>query len=93
MSALESRSGSSNRTPAWSASSRIGLALFWIYVLLYAGFMALVLFRPDLLSLRPFGGVNLAIAYGMGLIAGAFVLAIIYMVACRSVEGGSPPRS
>ena len=55
--------------------------------------MALVLFRPDLLSLRPFGGVNLAIAYGMGLIAGAFVLAIIYMVACRSVEGGSPPRS
>jgi hypothetical protein len=29
----------------------------------------------------------------MGLIAGAFVLAIIYMVACRSVEAGGPPRS
>jgi uncharacterized membrane protein (DUF485 family) len=40
-----------------------------------------VLVRPDLLSLRPFGGVNLAIAYGMGLIAAAFVLAVIYMLA------------
>jgi hypothetical protein len=76
-----------------SAANRIGLALFWVYVLLYAGFMGLVLFRPDLLSLRPFGGVNLAIAYGMGLIAGAFLLAIIYMAACRAVEGGGrPPR-
>ena len=72
---------------------RIGLALFWVYVLLYAGFMGLVLFRPDLLSLRPFGGVNLAIAYGMGLIAAAFLLAIVYMAACRAVEGGGrPPR-
>ena len=43
--------------------------------------MVLVLVRPDLLSLRPFGGVNLAIAYGMGLIAAAFVLAVIYMLA------------
>jgi uncharacterized membrane protein (DUF485 family) len=73
-------------------TSRIGLTLFWIYVLLYGGFIGLVLFRPDLLSQRPFGGVNLAIAYGMGLIAGAFLLAIVYMVACRTVERGGPPR-
>jgi uncharacterized membrane protein (DUF485 family) len=92
MSASESRVGSSKPAPAGAASSRIGLGLFWIYVLLYAGFMVLVLFRPDLLSLRPFGGVNLAIAYGMGLIAGAFLLAIVYMAACRSVEDGGPPR-
>lgn len=32
-------------------------------------------------TLRPFGGVNLAIACGMGLIVAAFVLAVIYMVA------------
>jgi len=92
MSAAESRSESRNRGPAGSASSRIGLGLFWIYVLLYAGFMALVLFRPDLLSLRPFGGVNLAIAYGMGLIAGAFLLAIVYMAACRAVEDSGSRR-
>ena len=68
-------------------SRAIGMRLFLIYVLLYIGFMGIVLFRPDVLSWRPLGGVNLAIAYGMGLIASAFVLALIYMVACR---GRSP---
>ena len=66
-----------------SRSRRIGMWLFLVYVILYAGFMALVLFRPDMLSWRPFGGVNLAIAYGMGLIAAAFLLAFLYMIACR----------
>jgi uncharacterized membrane protein (DUF485 family) len=63
-----------------TAASRLGLFLFWVYVALYGGFMALVLVRPDLLSLRPFGGVNLAIVYGMGLIAAAFGLAVAYMI-------------
>lgn len=63
-----------------TAASRSGLILFWIYVALYGGFMALVLVRPDLLSRRPFGGVNLAILAGMGLIAAAFVLAVVYML-------------
>lgn len=64
-------------------SRTIGIRLFLIYVLLYIGFMGIVLFRPDVLSWRPLGGINLAIAYGMGLIVSAFVLALIYMVACR----------
>ena len=63
-----------------AAASPLGLCLFGVYVLLYGGFMALVLVRPDLLALRPFGGVNLAIVYGMGLIASAFVLAVTYML-------------
>ncbi len=79
-------------TPAAIVRARIGLGLFAIYVLLYGGYMALVLFRPALLSARPFGGVNLAIASGMGLIAAAFVLAIVYMVACWLVEGGQAGR-
>lgn len=79
-------SASTAAGPGRSRNSRIGLALFWIYVLLYAGFMAVVLFRPDLLSNRPFGGINLAIAYGMGLIAGAFLLALVYMAACRPTD-------
>ena len=61
-------------------ASPLGLALFWVYVALSGGFMGLVLVRPDLLALRPFGGVNLAIVYGIGLIAAAFVLAVAYMV-------------
>ena len=68
-------------TPSTDAQGRrLGLALFWVYVALYGGFMAVVLFRPDLLSLRPFGGVNLAIAYGMGLIAAAFGLALLSLL-------------
>jgi uncharacterized membrane protein (DUF485 family) len=64
-----------------ATKSRLGLTLFWVYVLLYGSFMGLVLVRPDLLSWRPLGGVNLAIASGMGLIAAAFILAVVYMVA------------
>jgi len=64
-----------------TAASPVGLALFWVYVALYGGFMALVLVRPDLLALRPFGGVNLAIACGLGLILAAVLLSVVYMVA------------
>lgn len=73
-------------------SARIGFGLFWIYVILYFGFIALVLFRPDVLSSRPFGGVNLAIASGLGLIAAALLLSVVYMVACRVVESPGGER-
>ena len=33
----------------------IGFALFWIYVLLYFGFIAVVVFRPGVLAARPLG--------------------------------------
>jgi uncharacterized membrane protein (DUF485 family) len=39
--------------------------------------------RPDWLAARPFGGMNLAIAYGLGLIAAAVVLAVISMAVGR----------
>ena len=67
-------------------AARIGFGLFWVYVILYFGFIALVLFRPDILSSRPLGGVNLAIASGLGLIAAALLLSVVYMVAARVVE-------
>lgn len=76
----------SNQRDAAAARARIGLWLFTAYVLLYAGFMALVLARPEWLSARPLGGVNLAITYGLGLIVAALVLAVVYMVACRIVD-------
>jgi uncharacterized membrane protein (DUF485 family) len=75
-------------SPAAAATGRIGLALFAVYVACYLAFMALVLFFPEKLSLRPFGGVNLAIAAGMGLIGGAIVLALLYMALCRAAERG-----
>lgn len=71
-----------SREPRGAApASPLGLALFAVYVLLYAGFMALVLVRPEALSARPFGGVNLAIACGLGLIVAAVLLSVVYIVA------------
>jgi uncharacterized membrane protein (DUF485 family) len=70
------------REPRTAApASRLGLTLFGVYVLLYGGFMGLVLARPDLLAERLFGGVNLAIACGLGLIVAAVVLSVVYMFA------------
>lgn len=71
----------------------VGLAFFGIYVLLYGGFIGLVVARPQWLAIRPFGGVNVAIAYGMGLIVAAIVLALGFMVVRRGTNrGGRPPR-
>jgi hypothetical protein len=69
--------------PRLPVTSRLGLGLFLVYVLLYGGFMGLVLARPDLLALRPAGGMNLALIAGLGLIAAAFLLAVIYMLGRR----------
>jgi uncharacterized membrane protein (DUF485 family) len=65
-------------------NARYGLLLFVVYVLLYGGFMGLSAFEPQLMSRTPFGGVNLAIVYGFGLIVAALVLALVYMVLCRA---------
>ncbi|HEV8292846.1 MAG TPA: DUF485 domain-containing protein [Tepidisphaeraceae bacterium] len=67
-------------------NARYGLWLFAVYLALYAGFMGLSAFEPQLMSKTPFGGVNLAIIYGFGLIVAALVLAVIYMVLCRTRE-------
>ncbi len=66
-------------------ASRLGLTLFAIYCLCYAGFIGLAAFSFSTLSARPFGGVNLAVIYGFGLIGLAFLLAILYL-AFGSVE-------
>ena len=57
--------------------------LFLVYLALYAGFMALSAFFPRAMASTPFGGINLAIWYGMALIVAALALALLYMVLCR----------
>jgi len=65
-------------------NTRVGLWLFLVYVLLYGGFMGLTAFSPKTMTLQPFGGANLAMLYGFGLIVAALVLALIYMWVCRA---------
>lgn len=76
--------GSNSRTRA------IGLSLFAIYCVAYAGFMATAAFgtfdggvAAGGLARPVLGGLNLAVVYGMALIIGAFVLALLYAFLAR----------
>jgi uncharacterized membrane protein (DUF485 family) len=80
---------------AWAHNARIGLVLFFVYLVFFAGFIALAAFGKDVMAshlalvssgevAEPcFGGVNVAIIYGFFLIIAAFVLAMLYMVLCQ----------
>lgn len=84
-----------DRHPASARNARYGLWLFAAYVLLYGGFVALSAFDPQAMRkpLAAFGGVNLAIVYGFGLIVAALVLALIYMMLCRAVPAEPADRA
>jgi uncharacterized membrane protein (DUF485 family) len=72
-------------TPAASGVSRnakLGLILFFIYCVAYIGFIVFSAYGKDVMAKPALGGVNVAIVYGFGLIIGAFVLAVIYVMAC-----------
>jgi uncharacterized membrane protein (DUF485 family) len=65
-------------------NTRLGLALFAVYLAFYGGFVLLAAFAPDSLAALPLAGVNLAIWYGFALIVVALVLALVYGWACRT---------
>jgi uncharacterized membrane protein (DUF485 family) len=71
-------------------AARYGLWLCGLYVLLYAGFIALTVFGTDVMARPVAWGLNLAIVYGWGLIAAAMVLALVYAALCRRFA--SAPR-
>jgi uncharacterized membrane protein (DUF485 family) len=64
-------------------NARYGLALFAVYLAVYAGFVLLNAFRPAVMDIT-FSGVNLAIWYGLGLIVAALLLALVYAWLCRA---------
>jgi len=76
-----------DRSATVSRNARYGIILFIIYLIVYAAFVAVSAFKPSLMAQSVLGGVNLAVVYGLGLIALALILAIIYMALCRG--GGS----
>jgi len=57
--------------------------LFFIYFALYAGFVLINAFEPTWMELRPWGGINVALLYGFGLIVAALALALVYGVLAR----------
>lgn len=76
-----------HHAPTVARNARIGLWLFAVYVLLYGGFVVLNAFFPHRMAEPALAGVNLAVTYGLGLIVGAFVLALLYMFLVRGRAG------
>lgn len=61
-----------------SASPKVGLILFFIYAVVYAGFVLINTFAPEWMEITPWAGINVAILYGFGLILFATLLAALY---------------
>ncbi|WP_425615672.1 DUF485 domain-containing protein [Anatilimnocola sp. NA78] len=70
-----------------SYNARLGLWMFAVYLAAYVSFVVLAGTSPQIMGQPAWGGVNVAILYGFGLILGAFVVSIVYMLLCRT-----PPR-
>jgi len=64
----------------------LGVVNFFIYTFIYAGFVFLGLFYPELLGAEIIGGQNLAFVYGLGLIILAIVMGFIYNYQCVKLE-------
>lgn len=76
-----------------SRNARLGLKLFAVYLVLYAGFVGINTFSTETMEAKPFAGINLAIWYGFALIVAAIVLALIYGVMCDPNDSPSTDSS
>lgn len=66
--------------------AQIGLVLFVVYGLVYAGFVAINTFSPKTMSETIIFDLNLAVIYGFGLIFLALVMGLIYNAVCTHYE-------
>jgi uncharacterized membrane protein (DUF485 family) len=66
--------------------AKLGIYLFIFYILIYAGFVVIGLYDPDLMGVHVLGNQNLAIVYGYGLIVLAIVMGFIYNALCTRME-------
>ncbi len=73
--------------------SKLGVRMFFVYAVIYAGFVAINILSPLTMEKTVMMGLNLATVYGFGLIVFALVLALIYNYACskkeKEVNGGT----
>jgi uncharacterized membrane protein (DUF485 family) len=66
--------------------TRLGVAMFAIYMVVYAGFVLIGTLFPKALGAEFIGGQNLAFIYGMGLIVLAALMGLLYNFFCTRLE-------
>jgi uncharacterized membrane protein (DUF485 family) len=67
-------------------NARLGRVLFVLYLALYIGYMWMVSFGDALMRKTVFGGLNMAVVYGFGLIITAILLSFVYGWLCRNKD-------
>ncbi len=77
----------SNAEAVATFNRRLGLVLFAMYCLLYAGFIALAVGNRAALAAPAIWGINLAVIYGMGLIGFALFMSVVYLLVARTEPG------
>jgi uncharacterized membrane protein (DUF485 family) len=83
---LHEPAAKTGKDPAFAYKRRLGVIMFIVYGLIYAGFVIINLVSPALAGTILFAGLNLDVVYGMGLIVLALVLALVYNRACGRKE-------
>lgn len=71
---------------AAAKKAKLGVILFFVYLIIYSGFVVIGLYDPDLMGVHVLGKQNLAIVYGFGLIVLAIVMGFIYNAVCTRME-------
>lgn len=66
--------------------ARLGVWMFLLYAIIYAGFVVINLTNAELMEKVVVLGLNLAVVYGFGLIIFALALALVYSHLCSRKE-------
>ncbi len=71
---------------ATKKKTKLGLILFFVYSLIYIGFVTINIVNPKIMETIIIFGLNLAIVYGFSLILFAIILGIVYNYVCTKWE-------
>ena len=82
--------GEKHRASAYK--TRLGLKLFIVYSLVYAGFVGINTVNPETMETLLFSGLNLAVVYGIGLILLAVLMGLVYNLMCSRAEDRLTPE-
>ncbi|MFK5855209.1 MAG: DUF485 domain-containing protein [Bacteroidota bacterium] len=66
--------------------TKLGVILFFIYLVVYALFVAIIVIDSTLMGKIVLGNQNLAVVYGFGLIIFAILLGVYYNWQCTKYE-------
>lgn len=71
---------------AAAKKAKLGVIMFVVYTVVYAGFVLIGLARPEWMGLEVIGSQNIAVIYGFGLIFLAIIMGFIYNYFCTRME-------